>query len=132
MALSHAYTIAYVDNVLDTVEFFEKALDLKRGFVHENNHYAEMKSTGTKLAFVSWDMMNQEMGSNWNRKDHAGFELTFATDDVKGYLDRAINEGATMVSKPQKKSWGQTVAYIRSPQGILVELCTFMPQEQIK
>lgn len=87
-----------------------------------------MESTGTKLAFVAWEMMRQEMGPHWQRKEHEGFELAFATDDVEGYLDRALKAGATLITEPEPKPWGQTVAYVRSPQGILVELCTFMQQ----
>ena len=44
------------------------------------------------------------------------------TDDVQGAFDRAITEGAEAVSPPQTKPWGQDVAYVRDPDGNLVEL----------
>ena len=40
--------------------------------------------------------------------------------------DTAVAAGAKSVSKPEKKPWGQTVAYVRDNNGFLVELCTPM------
>jgi lactoylglutathione lyase len=40
---------------------------------------------------------------------------------------QAVNAGATAVSEPATKPWGQTVAYPRDNSGDLVELCTPMP-----
>ena len=41
-------------------------------------------------------------------------------------LNNAIAAGATLVEKPKTKPWGQTVAYVRDPDGFLVEICTPM------
>jgi len=35
-----------------------------------------------------------------------------------------VKAGATLLSPPATKPWGQTVAYVRCPDGTLVELCT--------
>ena len=37
---------------------------------------------------------------------------------------RALEAGAVKVTSPQVKPWGQTVAYVRDPEGMLVEICT--------
>ncbi|MBB4843275.1 catechol 2,3-dioxygenase-like lactoylglutathione lyase family enzyme [Paucibacter oligotrophus] len=37
-----------------------------------------------------------------------------------------LDTGATPVKAPLTKPWGQTVAYVRCPDGSLVELCTPM------
>ena len=39
-------------------------------------------------------------------------------------VKRAVKAGATAVSEPAAKPWGQTVAYLRDKDGHLVELCT--------
>jgi uncharacterized glyoxalase superfamily protein PhnB len=40
---------------------------------------------------------------------------------------QALKAGATSLSEPSAKPWGQTVAYVRDNNGFLVELCTPMP-----
>lgn len=37
---------------------------------------------------------------------------------------RALAAGATELRAPEAKPWGQTVSYVRCPDGTLVELCT--------
>ncbi|MBC7955310.1 MAG: VOC family protein, partial [Cytophagales bacterium] len=37
---------------------------------------------------------------------------------------KAVEAGASVLSAPITKPWGQTVAYVRCPDGTLVELCT--------
>ena len=38
----------------------------------------------------------------------------------------ALAAGATAVRPPTRKPWGQSVSYVRDPDGVLVELCTSM------
>jgi len=49
------------------------------------------------------------------------------TSDVPALYARAVKAGATAVSEPATKPWGQTVAYLRDKDGHLVELCTPLP-----
>jgi lactoylglutathione lyase len=37
-------------------------------------------------------------------------------------VQRAVAAGAQLVREPVEKPWGQTVAYVRDPNGTLVEL----------
>lgn len=46
------YIIVYVPNVLQAVEFYEKAFGLTRKFINEND-YAELLTGDTTLAFAS-------------------------------------------------------------------------------
>jgi len=48
-------------------------------------------------------------------------------NDVSALYARAVKAGATAVSEPATKPWGQTVAYLRDKDGHLVELCTPLP-----
>ena len=41
-------------------------------------------------------------------------------------LDRAVEAGARELSGPKQKPWGQTVSYVRDPNGVLIELCSPM------
>ena len=40
------------------------------------------------------------------------------------FAGRAVQAGATLLKAPASKPWGQVVAYVRCPDGTLVELCT--------
>jgi lactoylglutathione lyase len=46
------------------------------------------------------------------------------TDDLAAAHARALAAGATEMSPPVSKPWGQVVSYVRCPDGTLVELCT--------
>jgi len=53
-------------------------------------------------------------------------EVAFVTDDVAAAHAQAVSAGATELSAPLAKPWGQVVSYLRCPDGTLVELCTPM------
>ena len=59
--MQFGYTLLYVKNVADTVDFYEKAFKLKRTFIHESGSYAEMSTGSTKLGFCNVDHV-KEMG----------------------------------------------------------------------
>jgi lactoylglutathione lyase len=52
----------------------------------------------------------------------AGVEIAFVAEDVGAAFRSALEAGATKVAEPKTKLWGQTVAYVRDPDGVLVEL----------
>ena len=54
----------------------------------------------------------------------AGFELAFVTDDPHTAYATAITAGAAAIAPPAEKPWGQVVAYVRDPNGCLVEICS--------
>ena len=49
------------------------------------------------------------------------------TDDVEAAVVRAREAGAAVVKEPVVKPWGQTVAYVRDPDGTLIEVCSPLP-----
>ncbi len=52
----------------------------------------------------------------------AGIEICFETNDVAAAFSTAVEAGAIVYSEPQVKPWGQTVAYLRDLDGILIEI----------
>jgi len=56
-----------------------------------------------------------------------GFEIALVTADVPALYARAVKAGATAVSEPATKPWGQTRATCAIKDGHLVELCTPLP-----
>ena len=57
-------------------------------------------------------------------KHPLGMEIALVTDDVTSAHKAALEHGATELSAPAQKPWGQVVSYVRAPDGTLVELCT--------
>lgn len=123
------YIILYVQDVTATVAFYEKAFGLVRRFVHESGGYAEMETGATALAFVA-EGMAKENGLTVRylrpKEDAAAVELALVTPDVEAAYKRAVEAGARATQPPKQKPWGQTVAYVRDLDGVLVELCTPM------
>lgn len=39
---------------------------------------------------------------------------------------KAVKAGAELIAKPTEKPWGQTVSYVRSIEGTLIEICSPM------
>ncbi|MDH5361225.1 MAG: VOC family protein [Gammaproteobacteria bacterium] len=126
------YTINYVADVDKALSFFEDTFEMKRRFLTEENDYGELETGETVLAFASHELgqTNIDCGyiSATDSKQPLGTEIVLVSEDVYEIHENAINNGAEELNAPEKKSWGQTVSYLRCPSGILLELCTPMGQ----
>ncbi|KLN61817.1 glyoxalase [Kiloniella spongiae] len=120
-----AYTILYVQNVPSTLEFYQKAFDLKQKMLHESGDYGELDTGQTTLSFSSISLM-KELGKKPSspQRDHPSFEIAFTTDDVSQAFDRALKSGAIPIQKPAEMPWGQVTAYVTDLNGFLIEICT--------
>lgn len=123
--MQFAYTILYVENVKQTLTFYEKAFGLSIKFIHESEDYGELATGNTTLAFSSLELMTQ-IGKNPSspNAESPAFEIAFTTDDVNAALKKALAAGAALVQDAEDMPWGQTTAYVRDLNGFLVELCT--------
>lgn len=120
------YTILYVRDVAASVELYERAFGQRRRFVHESGDYAELDTGDTTLSFASHELAEANLPDAFRRPDGAAtaFEVCFVTEDVAEAYERAVREGADPVTPPQTKPWGQDLAYVRDPDGNLVELAS--------
>ena len=124
--MQFGYTILYVDDVVETIGFYERAFGLKRKMLHERE-YGELDTGGTKLAFAARDFVKGMIPLDFDRPGGAKaapFEIGLVTEDVQSAFETAVKAGATPVKEPAKKPWGQTVGYVSDNNGFLVELCT--------
>lgn len=126
--MKFGYTIVYVSDVAASLTFFENAFGLARRFLHESGGYGEPETGATTLSFASHETARGNLGRDYAAADASasplGIEVGLVTDDVAAACDRAVKAGATLLKPPSVKPWGQTVAYVRCPDGTLVELCT--------
>ena len=127
------YVILYVKDVSASLTFYERAFGLSRRFFNDDNGkaYGELETGAARLAFASLPLANehlkQEVVAASPNKPPLGFEIALVTPDVPALYARAVKAGATSVSEPATKPWGQAVAYLRDKDGHLVELCTPLP-----
>ncbi len=123
------YAIIYVADVAATIDFYERAFGLRRRFVHESQMYGEIETGATALAFAAEPMAEMNgvaIRPNRSGEIASGFEIALVTDDPQGAYASALKAGAAAVKPPAKKPWGQIVAYVRDPNGCLVEICSPM------
>lgn len=120
------YAIAYVEDPERSVAFWERAFGLKRRFVDESGQYAEMETGATTLAFASNELGRSNLPDGFRTNDPsespAGMEISLVAEDVEAAFNQALESGASELAKPKTKPWGQTVAYVRDPDGVLVEI----------
>lgn len=126
--MKFGYTIVYVPDVEASLAFFERAFGLARRFLHESGSYGELDTGDTALAFAAHELgdMNFPGGhvAAHTSKQPLGIEIALVTSDVPAAHAKAVAAGATALSEPVAKPWGQVVSYVRCPDGTLVELCT--------
>ena len=129
------YTFVWVDDVERTVEFYERAFGLRRRFLAENGPmglYAELDTGETTLAVADTREARALFPEGYRGHDPAeppsAFQVSFITDDVAEAYARALRTGATSQAEPREQPWGQTVARVRDPNGVLVSLVTAPPR----
>ena len=122
------YAIIYVPSVESSLRFFGQAFGLQQKFLHDSGDYGELSTGETTLAFASHQLgaMNFPEGHirASDSKQPLGVEIALVTPDVHAAHKSALAHGATELSAPSQKLWGQIVSYIRAPDGSLIELCT--------
>jgi lactoylglutathione lyase len=120
------YTIVYTDDVAKSIEFFEQAFGFTRRFIHESG-YGELETGGTALAFATHELGKSNLPNGYikaNEGKPLGIEIVFVTEDVETAYINALSAGAVSIREPLAKPWGQIVAYVRCPDGTLVEICS--------
>jgi catechol 2,3-dioxygenase-like lactoylglutathione lyase family enzyme len=107
------------------MDSYARAFGLEQRFLRDGGDYGEMATGETRLAFSSIALM-QSLGKQVASAapERPSFELAFATDDVPAALECALSAGAALVQGATDMLWGQTISYVRAPEGTLVEICT--------
>jgi lactoylglutathione lyase len=125
--LKYSYTILYVQNVEETLAFYEKAFGFEQKFLTPEKDYGELDTGTTTLAFADYSIPEYngvEISKHNKKLASPAFELTFVTENIDIDFKIALEAGAEVVKQPEAKPWGQTVGYLKDLNGFLVELCT--------
>ena len=125
-----SYTILYVKNVSESIEFYEKAFGFKRKFITPENDYGKLLSGETIISFADVQLASSNLSNGFNlskrNEKPFGIELGFTTENVELVFDQAVKMGATPLETIKIKPWGQAVAYVQDINGFLIEICSPM------
>lgn len=126
--MKYAYTIIYVENVAETIEFYQKAFGFEKKFLTPENDYGELVSGETTIAFASIELGNSNFKQGFEKIDKSkkpfGVEIAFTTENIESDFKKAIDAGAKEFEPLIEKPWGQKVGYVLDNNGFLIEICT--------
>jgi|ERR687892_1382652 catechol 2,3-dioxygenase-like lactoylglutathione lyase family enzyme len=122
------YVILIVEDLDRALRFYTGILGLRLG--HRSEHYAQLDTGATRLALYTRDAMGKTLGMSLEvpASNAPGFEIGFKVADVDAALSELIACGALLVVPPTNRFWGQRTAYIRDPDGYLIELAQDLRQ----
>lgn len=125
-----SYTILYVKNVIESIEFYEKAFGLQRKFITPEKDYGELLSGDTSISFADVQLANSNLPGGFQQSIKGqkpfGIELGFTTENVEMVFQNAVTMGAIPLEDIKIKPWGQAVAYVQDINGFLIEICSPM------
>lgn len=126
--MKYGYTIFYVENVEQTIQFYEKAFGFNKKFITPEHDYGELLTGETTLAFASIELGNSNFEKGFEKIEKKekpmGMEMAFITEEIEKDFKNAIEAGAIEFEKIMEKPWGQKVGYLLDNNGILIEVCT--------
>jgi lactoylglutathione lyase len=122
------YVILIVENLDLALQFYTEVLGLKLG--HRSGDYAQLDTGATRLALYTTSAMAKTLGMLLvaPAANAPGFEIGFKVDDVNAAFSELVARGAAPVVPPTDRFWGQRTAYVRDPDGHLIELAQDLRQ----
>ena len=116
------YVIVVVHDLERAVRFYTDVLGLRLG--HRSGAYAQFDTGTTRLALYTREEMAITLGMSLKppAEDAPAFELGFKVLDVNAAFTELVARGALPVTPPTDRPWGQRTAYVRDPDGHLIEL----------
>jgi len=116
------YLILIVEDLDRALGFYVDVLGLRLG--HRSGEYAQLDTGTTRLALYTRSAMAKTLGMALAPpvSNAPGFEVGFKVSDVDAAFTELIARGARPVMPPTDRFWGQRTAYLRDPDGHLIEL----------
>jgi acyl dehydratase/predicted enzyme related to lactoylglutathione lyase len=119
-----ARIIRHVPDARASADFYARAFGLTEKLALGEDYIA-METGETVLGFAREGFFTRETGLHLLPMHGEGSqEIAFEVPDVAAAHARAQAEGAAELLPPMAKPWGQTISYLRDPDGGLVQLCS--------
>ena len=116
------YVVLVVDDLDRALAFYCDVLGLPLG--HRSGPYAQLATGETRVSLYERSAMAQTLDRQLEppQPSAPGFELGFKVDDCDGAYSELVAAGAVPAVPPTDRAWGQRTAYVRDPDGHLLEL----------
>jgi lactoylglutathione lyase len=116
------YIVLVVGDVDRALAFYCDLLGMPLG--HRSGPYAQLDTGVTRVALYERGAMAETLARELQppSRDAPEFELGFKVEDCDAAYDELVAAGATPAVAPTDRPWGQRTAYVRDPDGHLVEL----------
>jgi lactoylglutathione lyase len=116
------YVVLVVEDLARALGFYCDVLGLPLG--HRSGPFAQLATRTTRIALYERPAMASTLGRELEAPspDAPGFELGFKVADCDAAYEELVTAGATPAVPPTDRAWGQRTAYVRDPDGHLVEL----------
>ena len=116
------YVVLIVEQLERALTFYVEVLGLSLG--HRSGPYAQLETGATRLALYERGAMAETLGRALQppAPDAPAFELGFKVSDVDEAYSALSKQGVPIVMPPTDRHWGQRTAYVRDPDGHLIEL----------
>lgn len=117
------YVVLIVRDLERSLRFYTETLGLPLG--HRSGPYAQLDTGTTRLSLFERSAMADTLGADDLEAPDPrapAFELGFKVDAVDDAWDELTSQGVPRVVPPTDRPWGQRTAYLRDPDGHLIEL----------
>ena len=115
------YTVLVVEDLDRSVAFYTEVLGIHLS--HRSGGYAQLITGPTRLALYTREALAATLGEELEppARNAPGFQIGFLVADVDEAFADVVARGAEPVKQPVDRFWGQRTAYVRDPDGHLVE-----------
>jgi lactoylglutathione lyase len=115
------YVVLVVEELDRALAFYCDVLGLP--LAHRSGPYAQLDTGVTRVSLFERQAMAATLGLQLDAPspDAPGFELGFKVTDCDAAYAELVAAGATPAVPPTDRAWGQRTAYVRDPDGHLVE-----------
>ncbi len=116
------YTVLIVAELDRSLEFYVNLLGLPLN--HRSGGYAQLRTGSTRLSLFTREALERTLRKPLQApsEDAPGFEIAFLVENVDEAFEELVAKGARAEQGPMDRFWGQRTAYLRDPDGYLVEL----------
>jgi lactoylglutathione lyase len=116
------YAIVYVSDLERSIAYYRDVVGLPFRFASES--YAEFGTEGAKFGLYARSHLPELIGreaASGEAPSPQG-EVAFLVDDVDAEHERVRAAGATVLTPPTERPWGERTMHLLDPDGFVVEL----------
>lgn len=119
----HVLTILAVPELARAVRFYEAAFGWEKRV--DTPVYVELDAGGPRFGLYQRDGFAKNIGRHPQRTPDDALvpvEVYLEVDDLDRSLERVLDAGARLLSARAARPWGDDVAYVADPDGIVLAL----------